>query len=249
MNWNKISWLILSIAALTGCNEQTLLNSLDQKQANEVVAVLQSYEIDAVKQSSAKEGFSVIVDKKQFLDAVNLVNHYGLPSKPRVEIAQMFPDDSLVASPLAEKARLYSAIEQRLEQSLKTLKGVITASLHLSYDFSDAQKKKGPEIHLTAIVRYGAGFDDQLLIADIKRFLKNSFTDVDYENISVIMTPAAKFEYAGQRSKPSSTTNPLIMFISIGLMSVVIAAFVLKFKKNLLQFAQKIKRKDENPTG
>lgn len=233
MKANTILWLILSIIFLTGCNEQTLLNELDQKQANEVVAVLQSYDIDAIKQSSAKAGFSVIVDRKQFLDAVNLVNHYNLPSKPRIEIAQMFPDDSLVASPLAEKARLYSAIEQRLEQSLNTLNGVITASLHISYDFSDIQKKKEQDIHLTAIVRYEAGFDDQLLVTDIKRFLKNSFKDVDYENISVVMTPAEKFEYAPQRLQHASTTTMQPLFIIVAVLLVLVSGLLFLLKRYL----------------
>lgn len=248
MKANAILWLILSVILLTGCNEQTLLNGLNQKQANEVVAVLQSYDIDAIKQSSAKEGFSVIVEKKQFLDAVNLVNHYNLPSKPRVEIAQMFPDDSLVASPLAEKARLYSAIEQRLEQSLNTLNGVITASLHISYDFSDIQKKKEQDIHLTAIVRYEAGFDDQLLIADIKRFLKNSFKDVDYENISVVMTPAEKFEHAPQRLQHASMTAMQPLLIIVGLALVLLGWLLVKFKKYLFWHRRIAGEKENNST-
>lgn len=247
MKKKKILWFLLLVIGLSGCNEQTLLNGLDQKQANEVVAVLQSYDIDATKQSSAKQGFSVTVDKKQFLNAINLVNHYDLPSKPRIEIAQMFPEDSLVASPLAEKARLYSAIEQRLEQSLKTLKGVITASLHISYDFSDISKKKDQNIHITAIVRYETGADDQLLIADIKRFLKNSFNEVEYDNISVIMTPAAKFEYLPPDLKPASSMPLLPLIAALGGIAALFLILIFKFKNMLFQKWFTKKEKGINP--
>lgn len=81
---------------------------------------------------------------EDFSASVELLGIYNLPSRPRVEIAQMFPADSLISSPLAEMSRLYSAIEQRLEQSLMTLEGVTSAQVHVSYTFdsgSNGRKK------------------------------------------------------------------------------------------------------------
>jgi type III secretion protein J len=101
----------------------------------------------------------------------------------------MFPGDSLVASPRAEKARLYSALEQRLEQSLAVLEGVVSARVHVSYDLDAGEGgRKAVPIHLSAIATYERDTDPQLLITDIKRFLKNSFAAVEYENISVVLS-------------------------------------------------------------
>lgn len=249
----KFKFLGLLLAVfLVGCKEQSLLSSLDQKQANEVIAILQSHNINAVKQSSVKEGFSILVDKDDFLNAVNLVNYYGLPAKPRVEISNIFPNDSLVASPLAEKARLYSAIEQRLEQSLTTINGVITASLHLSYDFNaDYQKKKSQDIHLTAIVRYQTGLDDQMLIADIKRFLKNSFSEVDYENISVVMTAANKYESLALDIPENSGSSFIISILTISFLALFICViFIMKMsraslKRKIDKVSTKVTKNDE----
>ncbi len=107
------AWLMLLCVALVGCRQPDLLEGLDQQQANEVVAVLQRNNIGVTKQDNGKSGYSVKVARVDFPAAVDLLNLYSLPSRPRLEVAELFPADSLVASPRAEKARLYSALEQR----------------------------------------------------------------------------------------------------------------------------------------
>lgn len=178
--------LILLLAA---CQEQDLLKGLDQVQANEVIAVLQRHNIQADKTDRGKSGYSVAVAKPDFAAAVDWLKTYNLPSRPRMEIAQMFPADSLVSSPRAEKARLYSAIEQRLEQSLQTMDGLLSARVHISYDLDSGESgRAAAPVHLSALAVYDHDVELEQKVNDIKRFLKNSFADVDYDNISVVLS-------------------------------------------------------------
>ncbi|KAF3999603.1 EscJ/YscJ/HrcJ family type III secretion inner membrane ring protein [Glaciimonas immobilis] len=181
-------WILICIV-LAGCKQENLLQSLEQKQANEVVAILHRNNIDGQKQNNGKSGFSVDVQKADFAAAVDILKAYDLPSRNVIEVADMFPIDSLVASPRAEKARLYSAIEQRLEQSLNTISGVVTARVHVSYDLDGAERgKKNRPIHLSSLITYEEAVDSQALVNSVKRFLKNSFDEVDYDNISVVLS-------------------------------------------------------------
>ncbi|WP_448106935.1 EscJ/YscJ/HrcJ family type III secretion inner membrane ring protein [Pseudomonas azerbaijanoccidentalis] len=181
--------LIFLCVALMGCRQPNLLEGLDQQQANEVLSVLQRNNIAAVKVDAGKTGYSVKIDQVDFSAAVDLLNLYSLPSRPRLQVAEMFPADSLVASPRAEKARLYSALEQRIEQSLGVLEGVVSARVHVSYDLDAGEGgRKSPPIHLSAVAIHERDIEPQLLITDIKRFLKNSFAAVEYENISVVLS-------------------------------------------------------------
>ena len=181
--------LILLCLALAGCRQPNLLEGLDQQQANEVLSVLQRNNIAAVKVDAGKTGYAVKIDQVDFSAAVDLLNLYSLPSRPRLQVAEMFPADSLVASPRAEKARLYSALEQRIEQSLGVLEGVVSARVHVSYDLEAGEGgRKAPPVHLSAVAIHELDVDPQLLITDIKRFLKNSFAAVEYENISVVLS-------------------------------------------------------------
>ena len=153
--------------------DQELLKGLDQRQANEVLAVLQQANIVATKQDNGKSGYTVQVGQADFAKSVEILKSNDLPSKPRVEISQMFPVDSLSTSPRAEKARLYSGIEQRLEQSLLVIPSIVKARLHLSYDVeSSAARQQNPPAHLSVLVVHRNTEDEAVLINQIKRFLK-----------------------------------------------------------------------------
>lgn len=219
--------VLLLCLALVGCRQPSLLEGLDQQQVNEVVSVLQRNNISANKIDNGKVGYSVQIAQADFAAAVDLLTLYALPSKPRVEVAQMFPADSLVASPRAEKARLYSALEQRLEQSLATIGGVVSARLHVSYDLESGEsKRKAAPVHLSALVTHEPDIEPQLLISDIKRFLKNSFAGIDYEDISVVLSRRAPIQHAAPSPEPRSRDlTPLYLLLGLGL--VLAAAWAL----------------------
>jgi len=180
--------LLACCLVLAGCEEE-LLKSLDQRQANEVLAALQQANIPAGKRDEGKASFSVYVQKSDFSAAVSLLKAHDLPSKARVEISDMFPADSLATSPRSEKARLNSAIEQRLEQSLLVLPSVVQARLHVSYDVEGgAGRQLATPSHISALIVYQNADDEAALINQIKRFLKNSLTTVNYDDISVVLT-------------------------------------------------------------
>lgn len=185
----KSLYAVLFVLLLTACQQQDLLEGLDQQQANEVIAVLQRHNIESDKVDRGKAGFSILVAQSNFAAAVDWLKIYDLPSRPRMEVSQMFPADSLVSSPRAEKARLYSAIEQRLGQSLQGMEGVLSARVHVSYDVDSGEgRRQSNPVHLSALAVYDRDIDPEQKVNDIKRFLKNSFSDVEYDNISVVLS-------------------------------------------------------------
>lgn len=216
---------------LVGCKDETLLKGLDQNQANEIIALLQRNNISSSKQHVSKEGYVVSVSPQDFAPAVDLMNIYNLPTRPRVEIAQMFPSDSLVSSPRAEKARLYSGIEQRLEQSITLLNKVVSARVHVSYDLNsiEGQRKSSP-IHLSAVIRHdGTMLEPTLLISDVKRFLKNSFEEVEYDNITVVLSQIPEVQRLAPQSEQSSGYSSTLVSLVLGTITLFIASFYLIF--------------------
>lgn len=218
---------------LAGC-EQELLKGLDQRQANEVLAVLQQANISAKKQDAGKLGYSVQVDEADFAKSVQLLKTNDLPTKARVEISQMFPADSLATSPRAEKARLYSGIEQRLEQSLLVLPAVVKARLHISYDVeSSATRQQSAPSHLSVLVVYRNAEDESVMINNIKRFLKNSLPLVNYEDISVVMTKANQEPLVTPRAAEPAFVGTPAFYASVAgtvLTIVALAALFLRAK-------------------
>ncbi|MNK93546.1 Lipoprotein PrgK precursor [compost metagenome] len=215
--------LIFLCVALMGCRQPNLLEGLDQQQANEVLSVLQRNNIAAVKVDAGKTGYSVKIAQVDFSAAVDLLNLYSLPSRPRLQVAEMFPADSLVASPRAEKARLYSALEQRIEQSLGVLEGVVSARVHVSYDLDAGEGgRKSPPIHLSAVAVHERDIEPQLLITDIKRFLKNSFAAVEYENISVVLSKRSPTQHVAPSVVPAQGPSQW-MWLLVAVSGVLLA--------------------------
>ncbi|MFJ3482223.1 EscJ/YscJ/HrcJ family type III secretion inner membrane ring protein [Pseudomonas sp. NPDC090202] len=222
----RVAALWLLFLFLAGCRQPDLLEGLDQHQANEVLSVLQRNNIAAGKVGGDKAGYSVTVRQVDFAAAVDLLALYGLPSRPRVEVAQMFPADSLVASPRAEKARLFSALEQRLEQSLKQLQGVVTGRVHVSYDIDAGEGgRKIAPIHLSALIVHEGDVEPQLLISDIKRFLKNSFAGIEYENISVVLSRRSAIQHAAPSSSVQSDTPGWLWPLVLVTLTIVLGLF------------------------
>lgn len=224
--------LVLFCLMLVGCRQPSLLEGLDQQQVNEVISVLQRNNITASKVNNGKAGYSVHIEQADFAAAVDLLALYSLPSRPRVEIAQMFPADSLVASPRAEKARLYSALEQRLEQSVNTLVGVVSARVHVSYDLETGESgRKVAPIHLSALVVYEPDSEPQRLVNDIKRFLKNSFSAVNYDHISVVLSKRAAIQHAAPFMEPRASAPAWLYGIFVVGILAAVAYLVVRYRQ------------------
>lgn len=185
---------VLISLILAGCTSAELLQGLDERQANEVVATLLRHNLHAEKRLQGKAGFAVEVGRGELADAIDIVQRQGLPSLPRTQIATQFPADAMVSTPLGERARLFSAIEQRLEESLSTMRDVQQARVHVSYDAGSIEgglgQRAAPGMHVAALLVHAQDADEQALLTTAKRFLRNAFVDVSYDNVSVILTPA-----------------------------------------------------------
>lgn len=195
MNRQLPRWLTLSaLLLLTACQRATLLEGLDERQANEVMAVLLESSIAAEKVQVGKQGYAVQVERSDLPAAIELVQIREVPSVARRHVDKSFAADALVSTPQAERARLFSAIEQRLEESISLMDGVASARVHVNYDAPGRQLGRDGDAptHMSVLLVARAGIDEDVLIASVKRFLRNSFSQVSYEDISVVITPAAE---------------------------------------------------------
>lgn len=238
--WYKTILLCLSLI-LAACQDD-LVNGLSQRQANEAVALLQQNQIDVRKLPDGKKGFKISVDRKQFPDAVSLLAAHQLPSRDDVTIADMFPADSLVTTPTSEKARLLSGIEQRLEQSVRSIEPVVSARVHASYPLFGVDNSQSlATMRIAILVNYEGDLSEDMFAQKIKRLTRNVFDGLAYENISVVMfkrsQPNSNLSFSVQNNKPVMNWLILgiVLLVSVGLMSVLYIFYLKKFnKKDLL---------------
>lgn len=214
-NYSRTLAAVLFTFMLSACNSESLLFNLTQEQANQVLAVLQQHNISAKKEGNLKAGYTVSVGETESTAALSIINQYQLPWSADVQIGQAFPESSLVSSPNAEQARVISLQEQRLEQSLRMIAEVVNARVHVSYPpFNNDSSGKKATSHVGVIISYKGEVDDNMFISQIKALIKNSFDDVRYENISVVLFPAPVIQYVAptkvQSPSPLGWILPLI---------------------------------------
>lgn len=180
--------------AMTACSQVAVLEGLDERQANDVVAAMLRQNIAASKAANGKAGYAVTVDQGSFAQAIDIVREHDLPRAPRGQVADAFPADAMISTPLSEKARLLSAVEQRLEESLSLLDGVRSARVHVSYDGVDessgVSRGASRAKHVAVVLRHEPGVHEQTLVQNAKRFLRNAFEDLSYDDVSVVLATA-----------------------------------------------------------
>lgn len=230
--------LLAAVLVLTACHDETLLSNLSEQQANTVVALLQKHGVASAKQGAAKTGYQIAVDHVDFPAAVDLIQTYDLPAPPDVEISQAFPADSLISTPQAEKARLISYIEQRLSANLSSLSHVVRARVNVSYPVDQDQGNPHGAMHASVLIVYSDDVDTQTLISEVKRYVKNSFNDIDYNDVSVL----AQRQVPVFRAQVAAPSTPTFMFYQLGTtltalfgLSILVAAvFLFRMNKKKL---------------
>lgn len=246
----KMRYLLLALLCclfplLSGCKDQSLLTNLDQRQATEIQAVLQKHQITSTRKALGKGLFDISVKKEDMGVAIQILEEYQLPTLSRIEVTQLFPSDALVSSPQAEKARLISAIEQRLEQSLLTIDHIIDARVHVSYPISPTERII-PTPHASALVFYEEGMlDNDQLSEDVRAFIHNAFNDMSEDNITVLLYPRNinKFNIINNQLYQNSSDSFLSSWLFLSLLLMVIAIIITVL---LIRFRCRKTQKEEN---
>lgn len=136
--WRQVTlWMLLAML-LAGCSHSVLYSSLDERQANEVVASLIEHNVSASKQP-AKGGDTwqvVLGNRHDMPRAMAVLRNEGLPHKS-TDISTFFEKQGFVSSPAEDKHRFIYAREQQLNHTLRQLDGVVDAYVYLSIPDKD----------------------------------------------------------------------------------------------------------------
>lgn len=75
---------------------------------------------------------------------------------------------------------------------LTRFEGVSEARVHVSYDTRRVASRRDEDVpmHVAALLVQRGDGDADVLVQAVKRFLKNSFARVEYDNVSVLVTRA-----------------------------------------------------------
>lgn len=196
----KILIFTLLASVLAGCGSQkTIVNGLDEKEANEILVYLAAKGIDANKVPAATSDaggagkevlWNITVDSGQSIEAMALLNQVGLPRRRGQNLLGIFSTSSLVPSGMQEKVRYQSGLAEQIASTIRKIDGILDADVQISFPEEDPLNPTAPKGKITAsvYVKHNGILDDpnSHLVTRIKRLVAGSITGLDYDNVTVI---------------------------------------------------------------
>ncbi|MCQ2390135.1 MAG: type III secretion inner membrane ring lipoprotein SctJ [Kiritimatiellae bacterium] len=178
--------LAAMLLLVAGCNEQTtLFSSLEEGQANAIMAALLTEGISCTKTPGDEGTWNVMISSSRFAEAANLCEKRGLPRRPFAGIGEAFKKTGMVSSPSEERIRFMDAISQDLAKTISMIDGALDARVHVVLPQNDPFAKN--TIPSSAAVAVRARWDADLAdaIPQIKSLVKNSIEGLSFEKITV----------------------------------------------------------------
>jgi type III secretion protein J len=197
---NVLFLVLLCLPFLTACSSRkTIVNSLDEKEANEIVVFLSLNNIDATKVRSAETGgvggnkltlWDISVPSEEVTEAMSILNQAGLPRRRGTNLLGIFSTVGLVPSDMEQKIRYEAGLAEQIASTIRKIDGVLDAEVNISFPQEDPLNPgqyKG-KITSSVYVKHSGVLDDpnSHLITKIKRLVASSITGLNYDDVTVI---------------------------------------------------------------
>lgn len=200
--------MCICISLFTSCgSSKTIVNGLEEKEANEIIVFLQSKGIDASKaqnmEGSGGGGAKVVlwdihVPAENSMEAMSLLNQSGLPRRRGQNLLGIFSNSGLVPSELQEQIRYQAGLAEQVASTIRKIDGVLDAEVQISFPKEDPLNpgKSKQKITASVYVKHSGVLDDpnSHLLTKIKRLVAASVTGLDYDDVTVI---ADRARYSG----------------------------------------------------
>lgn len=195
----SLMMLLFCFSFLTSCeSRKTIVNGLEEKEANEIMVFLSGKGIDVNKVQEAAAGgggskvvlYDLDVPLDQVNEAMSILNQAGLPRRRPQNLLGIFSGTGLVPSDLEQKIRYEAGLAEQIASTIRKIDGVIDAEVQISFPQEDPLNPgqyKG-KITASVFVKHNGILDDpnSHLITKIKRFVAASITGLSYDDVTVI---------------------------------------------------------------
>ncbi len=195
---------LLGVLFLASCEtNQTIVNNISEREANEIVVYLASKGIEAQKVVAPTTGVGGAATSSQYMitvaadrttDAMAILNKVGLPRRQGTTLLDLFAKSGLMSSTLEETVRYQAGLAEELKNTILKIDGVIDADVQISFPNATgggAPAAPGaPQQKITAAVyvKHQGILEDpnSHIEIKIKRLMAGSVSGLSYDDVAVI---------------------------------------------------------------
>jgi type III secretion protein J len=186
----RVALIVMGMLVLQACSVE-LYSSLNQRQANEIVATLMRHGIPAQREAGKDSKMTVSVQKDRFAEAMAILDESGLPKQEFQTLGEVFKRDGLVSSPVEERATMIYGLSQELSQTISDIDGVLSARVHLVLPENDPLRQRLVPSSASVFIRHRASVPMDELIPQVKMLVAKGIAGLTYDNVSVTLIPVA----------------------------------------------------------
>ncbi len=206
--WFLAAFALIAAVGLSGC-KTALLHGLSEKEANEIIVLLEQNGITASKipDEGGKQGervWIIRVGDKDSARAWQILQSNNLPRPAERGYADVFTKSGLIPTAVEEKAMVLQALSGELSTTLKSIAGVVEARVHLV--IPDVKEFRAPDEVVvqpsaSVLIRFHPDETGQRPFKDddIRRLVASAVEGLDQARVEVVATRA---------NAPSSAAAP-----------------------------------------
>jgi len=179
---------------------QTIVNNVEERDANEIVVFLASKGIDAQKVVMPSSGvgatttvneYMINVSADRAIEAMAILNKVGLPRRQGTTLLELFAKSGLMSSTMEETVRYQAGLAEQLKNTIRKIDGVIDADVEISFPPANTTPTPGvalPKTTAAVYVKHQGVLEDpnSHIEVKIKRLLAGSVNGLSYDDVAVI---------------------------------------------------------------
>ena len=223
----RLAFVFLLCGLLAACKVQ-LYSGLNQRDANEMLAVLLHGGIDA-ETVVGKEDVAIRVEQSQMDRAIGLLSARGLPRPKTSSLGDVFKQEGLISSPLEQRARFIYAMSEELSRTLSQLDGVISARVHIVIPERRPNEATVAPPSAAIFIKYQDDYDLNGYVPQIKQLVANAIEGLNYDKVSVVLFPSTTRADLVAKPKPvEDFDRKTVLYLAGGgvLLLVVLAGVI-----------------------
>lgn len=190
--------LALFCLIATGCGSgAVIVNDLDEREANEMIVLLNGHGIDAQKIANVSGAggsqtvtWNLSVPSAKRIQSLSTLNVNGLPRRRGQTLLDLFSKQGLVSSQMEEDVRYQAGLADQIANTIRKIDGVLDTDVQLSIPQQDNIPGQGETKPVTAsvYVKHSGVLDDPNLHLEIKikRLVSGSIPGLSFDNVTVI---------------------------------------------------------------
>lgn len=222
--------LMLLSLLLSGCQVE-IYQGLTEVQANTMLATLLKHGIVAYKESAGKAGFTLSVEEKQLIQALETLKDNSLPREDFKSLGTVFSGQGMIASSTEEQARLAYALSQELSNTFSRIDGVLSSRVHVVLAATDQASDTRTPPSAAVFLRHTPESQVVSLVPKIRELTANAVPGLAFDRVTVMLVPLRESVGVPMRSSPTFLGLPLTAeggppYLLLGLAIALFAVFL-----------------------